>query len=211
MNKKGRLIVYSGPSGVGKGTVIKEAMKKEPSLVMSISATTRSPREGEEDGVNYFFITKEQFEKKIEANEMLEYAQYNGNFYGTPKDFVRQKLEEGKNVVLEIEVQGALQIREKMPEALLIFLMPPSFEELKERLVGRHTETKEQIKGRLCAAKREMKEAVKYDFIVINDKVEKASLDIIACVRAASFLERFNHDFINQQNDDNNKQEEILL
>lgn len=199
MNKKGRLIVYSGPSGVGKGTVIKEAMKKDPSLVMSISATTRDPRDGEEDKVNYFFITKEQFKDKIEKNEMLEYAEYNGNFYGTPKDFVQKSLDEGKNVVLEIEVQGALQIREKMPEAVLIFLMPPSFEELKERLVGRHTETEEQIKGRLSAAEREIKEAVKYDFVVVNDKVEKAAEDIIDCVKASSFLERFNEEFIKAQ------------
>lgn len=199
MNKKGRLIVYSGPSGVGKGTVLKSAMQKDSSLMLSVSATTRNPREGEADKVNYFFVTKEEFQKKIDSNEMLEFAQYNGNFYGTPKDFVENKLNEGKNVVLEIEVQGALKIRDIMPDAVLIFLMPPSFKELKNRLEGRKSETAEQIKSRLNAAAFEISRAEKYDYIIVNNTVEKASDDLIACIYSSQFLTRLNKKFLNEE------------
>ena len=192
MNRKGSLIVYSGPSGVGKGTVLKEALKKDSSLALSISATTRKPREGEIDGVNYFFITREEFLKKIERGEMLEYAEYNGNFYGTPKDFVEKSLENGKNVILEIEVQGAFKVKDLMPDAVLIFLLPPSFRELRARLEGRKTETKEQIEGRLSAAEREIKEAPKYDFLIVNDDIEETACDLVNCVKAAPFLKRLN-------------------
>ena len=192
MNRKGNLIIYSGPSGVGKGTVLKEALKKDSSIALSVSATTRSPREGEIDGVNYFFITEEEFLKKIERGEMLEYAMYNGNYYGTPKDFVEKSLENGKNVVLEIEVQGAFKVKEIMPEAVMIFLLPPSFRELRARLEGRKTETREQIEGRLSAAGREIQKAHLYDFIIINNEVDETAEDLVACVKAAPFLKRLN-------------------
>jgi len=186
MKEKGLLIVLSGPSGVGKGTVRKELFSQDDTAFeYSISMTTRQPREGEVDGVDYFFKTKEEFEQLIEEGKLLEYAQFVGNYYGTPVDYVRETLEQGKDVFLEIEVQGARQVREKFPEALFIFLAPPSLTELKNRIVGRGTETEEVIINRLQTAKEEIEMMDLYDYVVENDTVQSACDKIKAIVVAA--------------------------
>ena len=177
MNKK--LFVISGCSGVGKGTVLKEFMKRNfDSFMLSVSCTTRKPREGEIDGVNYFFLSHEEFEKNIAEDKFLEHASFAGNHYGTKKKYVYQKFEQGYNIILEIETNGALQVKEKMPEAVLIFIAPPSFEELEARLRGRHTESEEAIQKRLAEVKIELERSKKYDYIVINDSVECAVKEI---------------------------------
>lgn len=177
MDKKGLLIILSGPSGAGKGTVVKKITEND-GYSLSISATTRKPREGEIDGVHYFFKTHEEFEGLIADKKMLEYASFCDEYYGTPADYVMQKLEEGKNVILEIEVQGALQVKEKFPEAVLIFLAPPDIHELKSRLVNRGTETEEKINKRVERAREEILLIDKYDYIVINGVVDDAVDDI---------------------------------
>lgn len=185
MKEKGLLIVLSGPSGVGKGTVRKELFKQEDlGFQYSISMTTRKPREGEVDGVDYFFKSREEFETLIEQGKLLEYAEFVGNYYGTPVDYVRQTIMDGKDVFLEIEVQGARQIREKFPEALFIFLAPPSLSELENRIVGRGTETQEVIANRLKTAKEEIEMMDLYDYVVENDTVESACDKIKAIVVA---------------------------
>lgn len=180
---KGLLIVVSGPSGAGKGTVMNKLIAGGD-YALSVSATTRSPREGEQDGINYFFKTREEFEKMIADNEFLEYAVFCGNYYGTPLPYVNQKLDEGKNVILEIEVKGAFQVKEKCPEAVLIFLAPPSMKELEERLVGRGTESPEVIAERLARAMEELDLIDDYDYVVINDDVDEAVADIRSIVKA---------------------------
>jgi len=180
---KGLLIVVSGPSGAGKGTVMNKLIAGGD-YALSVSATTRSPREGEQDGINYFFKTREEFEKMIADNEFLEYAEFCGNYYGTPLSYVNQKLDEGKNVILEIEVKGAFQVKEKCPEAVLIFLAPPSMKELEERLVGRGTESPEVIAERLARAMEELDLIDDYDYVVINDDVDEAVADIRSIVKA---------------------------
>lgn len=180
---KGLLIVVSGPSGAGKGTVMNKLIAGGD-YALSVSATTRSPREGEQDGINYFFKTAEEFEKMIADNEFLEYARFCGNYYGTPLSYVNQKLDEGKNVILEIEVKGAFQVKEKCPEAVLIFLAPPSMKELEERLVGRGTESPEVIAERLARAMEELDLIDDYDYVVINDDVDEAVADIRSIVKA---------------------------
>lgn len=177
MDKKGLLVILSGPSGAGKGTVVKEIMKSD-AYCLSTSATTRAPREGEVDGVHYFFKSHEEFEKLIEDKKMLEYASFCGEYYGTPLEYVLNKLDEGKNVILEIEVQGALQVKEKYPDAVLIFLSPNNIFELRNRLVNRGTETEEKINMRMERAKEEIMLIDKYDYIVINNVVEDAVNDI---------------------------------
>lgn len=169
---KGVLFIISGPSGTGKGTVCSELIKKGD-IFLSISATTRDKRLGEEDGVTYHFKSKEAFEKMIADGDMLEWAQYSGNYYGTPKAEVEKMLASGKNVILEIEPQGALSVQAKMPEAVLIFIIPPSITELKSRLITRGRENEEQIAERLGAAVWEFEQAHKYDYIVENDNLEK--------------------------------------
>ncbi|HBL84015.1 MAG: guanylate kinase [Clostridiales bacterium GWF2_38_85] len=185
-NKKGRLVVLSGPAGAGKGKVLEVLFSKRRDYKYSVSATTRNPRFGEKDGVNYFFITMEQFEKDIQAGNMLEYAEYCNNYYGTPKKYVDQQIEAGINVVLEIEVIGAMQIKKKYPSAVLIFLTPPDFKTLEERLRGRATESEEVIRNRLMRARDEIILASKYDYIITNydNKENKAADDIISVVRA---------------------------
>ena len=179
MSKRGVLTVISGPSGVGKGTVIKRLFEIEEDLYFSVSATTRKPRPGEIDGVHYSFKTKEEFEHDIETGEMLEYAVFNGNYYGTPKSAIEQKLSEGKDVILDIEIQGARNVKKMMPEAALVYLIPPCIEELKSRLVGRNTEDAETIAGRLHEAKRELNEAPElYDYFIVNDLVDNAAIKI---------------------------------
>lgn len=177
MNKK--LFVISGCSGVGKGTIINEFMAKNgKDFVLSVSCTTRKPRQGEVDGVNYFFLTTEEFEKNIEENKFLEHANFAGNYYGTKKKYLKEKFEQGYNIILEIETQGALQVKEKMPEAVLIFIAPPSIEELEKRLRGRHTEDETTIQKRLAQVKIELERSKKYDYTVINDSVQRAVEEI---------------------------------
>ncbi|WP_077211470.1 guanylate kinase [Bacillus dakarensis] len=185
MQEKGILIVLSGPSGVGKGTVRKEIFSQgNTDFEYSISMTTRSPREGEVDGVDYFFKTREEFEELISQGKLLEYAEFVGNYYGTPVDYVRQTLDKGKDVFLEIEVEGAKQVREKFPDGLFIFLVPPSLSELKNRIVTRGTETEDVINNRMTVAKEEIEMMHLYDYVVENDQVENAVERIKAIVIA---------------------------
>ena len=179
MNKK--LFVISGCSGVGKGTVLKEFMaRNSDDFMLSVSCTTRKPRTGEVDGVNYFFLTREEFEKAVEEDKFLEHAQFAGNLYGTKKKFIKQKFEEGLNIILEIETQGALQVKHKMPETVLIFIAPPGqgVEELEKRLRGRNTEDEETIQRRLAEAKVELERSKQYDYVVINDDLERAISEV---------------------------------
>lgn len=176
MKEKGLLIVLSGPSGVGKGTVRKEIFSQpDTQFEYSISMTTRKPREGERDGVDYFFKSREEFEALIEQGKLLEYAEFVGNYYGTPVDYVRETLDAGKDVFLEIEVQGARQVREKFPEGLFIFLAPPSLSELENRIIGRGTETQALISQRMQAAREEIELMDLYDYVVENDHVKAAT------------------------------------
>jgi guanylate kinase len=185
MQEKGLLIVLSGPSGVGKGTVRKAIFSQpETEFEYSISMTTRKPRAGEVDSVDYFFKSREEFEDLIEQDRLLEYAEFVGNYYGTPVDYVRETLDSGKDVFLEIEVKGARQVREKFPEGLFIFLMPPSLNELKNRIVTRGTETDDLITNRLLSAREEIEMMDLYDYIVENDQVDLASERIISIVKA---------------------------
>lgn len=170
----GKLFVISGSSGVGKGTVIKEFLNKHPEFKLSVSCTTRNPREGEVHGINYFFLTKEEFKACIERNEFLEWAEFSGNMYGTQKAYVENKLAEGKNLILEIDTQGALNVKKIMPEAQLIFILPPSLEELEARLRGRHTETEEAIQKRLQTVKSEMENSRHFDYQIVNDSIDNA-------------------------------------
>ncbi|AEM78886.1 guanylate kinase [Thermoanaerobacter thermohydrosulfuricus] len=182
--KKGLLIVLSGPSGAGKGTICKALMEKEKNLKLSISATTRQPRSGEIEGKNYFFKSEEEFEKMIENDSFLEWAKVYGHYYGTPKDFVLKNLEEGNDVVLEIDIQGALKIKEKFPEGVFIFILPPSMEELKNRIKKRGTETEEEIIKRFKSAYEELNYVSRYNYVVINDSVEEAVEKIRAIIIA---------------------------
>ena len=175
---KGVLVIVSGLSGAGKGTICKRLLEKYPNYVLSVSATSRKPRSGEVDGREYFFITKDEFEERIQQGKLLEYAQYVDNYYGTPKDWVEEQLREGKDIILEIELQGAFQIKEKIPETVLIFVLPPDMEELKRRLINRGTETMEQIERRLQRASEEMEFVPQYDYVIINEDVEK-SVDML--------------------------------
>ena len=183
MAKKGILIVVSGFSGAGKGTIMKQLLQQYPEhYALSISATTRKPRTGETDGVEYFFRTREQFEEMIAKGELIEYAQYVENYYGTPQAYVNDQLAAGKDVILEIEIQGALKVKEKFPETLLMFVSAPSAEELKNRLVGRGTEDMDTIRARLGRAVEESQGIENYDYIVINDRLEKCVEEIHAIV-----------------------------
>jgi len=172
MIKEGVLIVVSGFSGSGKGTVMNELLKRYDNYALSVSATTRKPRPGEEEGKAYFFKTKEEFEKMIAENELIEYAKYVDNYYGTPRAYVEEQRKAGKDVILEIETQGALKIKEKFPDTLLLFMTPPTAAELKSRLAGRGTETADVIEFRLNRAKEEAEEMKKYDYLIVNDKLD---------------------------------------
>lgn len=174
-NKKGRLIIISGPSGAGKGTVLAEVFRQKPSLKYSVSATTRAPRPGEQDGVAYFFISRAEFEGKIHRGEMLEYTTYCENYYGTPADFVEDQRLKGYDIVLEIEPSGAMQVKEKCPDAMLIFILPPSLEELEKRLSGRGTEKPEVVAARIAKARDEMAKTDCYDYTVVNDDIAVAA------------------------------------
>ncbi len=183
MKNKGLLVVISGPAGTGKGTVVKELAKDE-NIRVSVSATTRAPRAGEVGGVHYHYLSREQFKDMIAEDGFLEYAEYCGNFYGSPKKQADEWKQEGKDVILEIEVQGCMQVKQNDPECISIFIMPPSVEELESRLRGRGTETEEVILKRLERAKEEMKLSKDYDYIVVNDTVEECVKDIAAVLRA---------------------------
>ena len=182
--EKGLLLVLSGPAGVGKGTVCGALRKEETDIQYSVSATTRKPRAGEVDGVNYFFKSHEQFQTMIVENKLLEWAEYVGNFYGTPVDYVRETLDKGQDIILEIEVQGAMKVRERFPEGVFIFLMPPSLAELRNRIVGRGTETAEVIDQRMTVAKEEIDLMKMYDYVVENDAVDGAVNRIKSIVTA---------------------------
>lgn len=198
MNKEGLLIVVSGFAGTGKGTLMKQLLAKYDDYVLSVSATTRNPRPGEEEGVHYFFKTKEEFEQLILEGGLLEHACYVGNYYGTPKRFVENQLLAGKNVILEIEIQGALNIKKIFPKALLLFVLPPSGEELKNRLKGRGTETDEVIMQRISRACEEAEGIEEYDYVIVNDDIERATIQINDIVKAAAFSPKRKKDFIDK-------------
>lgn len=199
MTKKGLLLVVSGPSGVGKGTICKEYLGKYDDCALSVSATTRAPRDGEVDGVSYFFLSHEEFRKKIDEGGFLEHAVFCDNYYGTPKDAVMQKLEEGKNVILEIEVQGALQIRSHYPEAVFIFVIPPSMDELEARLRGRGTETDDVISKRLERAKAEFKYIDKYNYTLTNDTVDNAVCVLHSIIEAEKCVMARNYNYLKEE------------
>ena len=202
MNKEGTLIVVSGFSGAGKGTIMKALLEKYDNYALSISATTRSPRPGEEEGKAYFFKTTEEFEKMIAKDELIEYARYVGNYYGTPKAYVEEQLRAGKDVILEIEIQGALKVKEKFPNTLLLFVTPPSAAELRKRLEGRGTETMDVIDGRMNRAIEESEYMDQYDYLVVND-------DLDVCVEEMHHLIQGEHErcFRNQIFIENMKRE----
>ena len=181
---KGKTFIISGPSGVGKSTVLRELFRDREDLYFSISATTRQPREGEVDGVHYHFIDVDRFRQMIQEDACLEYAEYVGNFYGTPKRFVDEAMEQGKDVILDIELQGAIQVTSKRPEVVRIFIAPPSWEALEKRLIGRGTDSADKIQKRLVRAKVELQNANTYDYFVINDTVEQAVREINAIMLA---------------------------
>jgi guanylate kinase len=182
---RGQLFVVSGPSGVGKGTLVSKVVERLSEEVwVSVSATTRAPRQGEIDGVNYFFKTHEEFQDLIDSDGLLEWAQYSDNFYGTPCASVEAALESGKSVILEIEVQGAFQVREKMPEARLVFIEPPSMEELKRRLEGRATDSKEQLEKRLKTAEVELSHKMDYDICLVNDRLSRATDELCSIIQS---------------------------
>ena len=192
---RGKLIVVSGPSGAGKSTVIGKVMERRNDLCFSVSATTRKPREGEVDGVNYFFVSGTEFDRMIGDDELLEHAEYNRDNYGTPRAYVEEKRRAGMHVLLDIEVQGARQVRERVPEAIKIFIIPPSLQVLEQRLRGRGTETEEQIQRRLARARGEYREADFYDYVVINDNLETAANELNAIITAelCRYAERKNY------------------
>ena len=198
MQNKGILMVISGFSGAGKGTLVKKLLSEYDNYALSISMTTRQPREGEEDGREYFFRTREQFEENIAKNGFIEYAQYCGNYYGTPKAYVEEQMQAGKDVILEIEIQGAMKIKEQFPESLLLFVTPPSAEELQKRLVGRGTETADVIAQRLARAYEESEGMDAYDYIVVNDDLDECAAAVQKYVEAAKNVPSRRVEFIKE-------------
>lgn len=184
MNEKGKLIVISGPSGAGKSTVVFKSIEGKNNVCFSTSVTTRKPRPGEVDGKEYFFVDLDRFREMVENDELLEHAEYVANSYGTPRSYVEQKLRDGMDVILDIEVQGARQVNEKMPDAVKVFIIPPSMDELKRRLESRGTDTARAIEARLIRARQEYKEADFYDYIIVNDDADKAAGELSAIMTA---------------------------
>ncbi len=199
---KGILTVVSGFAGAGKGTIMNTLIERYPGYALSVSATSRKPREGEKEGVNYFFKTRDEFEEMIRKDEFLEHAEYVGNYYGTPKTFVEKKLNEGMNVLLEIEIQGAMQIKKSFPDALLVFIMPPSAGILKERLTNRGTESEDVIKKRMQRAVSESEGIEDYDFIVINDEVDKCTEKLHNIILSAAYQPVRQKEFIEKVRSD---------
>lgn len=205
-SQTGILIVVSGFSGAGKGTLMKELMKRYgDSYALSISATTRKPREGEAEGREYFFRTREQFEKMIADDELIEYADYVGNYYGTPKAYVEDQLSSGKDVILEIEIQGALKVKKKYPDTVLLFVTPPDPAELYSRLVGRGTESLEAIRSRLQRAVEEAKSMDRYDYLVVNDKLDECVENLHRIIQSAHSRTSLNRDFMDKMKTDLNE------
>ena len=202
MNHQGILVVVSGFSGAGKGTLMKELLKRYDNYALSISATTIAPREGETDGKEYFFVTKEQFEKMRDERKLIEYAQYVNNYYGTPKEYVEQKMAEGKDVILEIEIQGALKVKKRFPDALLLFVTPPSAEELRRRLVGRGTETLEVINARLARAAEEASGMEAYDYLLINDDLDRCVEEMHQLIQLQHRKTSYHLDFLSKMRED---------
>ena len=202
MDHQGILVVVSGFSGAGKGTLMKELLKRYDNYALSISATTRAPREGETDGKEYFFVTKEQFEKMRDERKLIEYAQYVNNYYGTPKEYVEQKMAEGKDVILEIEIQGALKVKKRFPDALLLFVTPPSAEELRRRLVGRGTETLEVINARLARAAEEASGMEAYDYLLINDDLDRCVEEMHQLIQLQHNKTSYHLDFLSRMRED---------
>ena len=202
MNHQGILVVVSGFSGAGKGTLMKELLKRYDNYALSISATTRAPREGETDGKEYFFVTKEQFEKMRDERKLVEYSQYVNNYYGTPKEYVEQKMAEGKDVILEIEIQGALKVKKRFPDALLLFVTPPSAEELRRRLVGRGTETLEVINARLARAAEEASGMEAYDYLLINDDLDRCVEEMHQLIQLQHRKTSYHLDFLSKMRED---------
>lgn len=182
--QQGLLIVISAPSGAGKGTIINKMLEKNNNLWLSVSETSRPMRANDIDGITYHFCTKEEFEEKIKDDYFLEYALYANNYYGTPKKYIQEHLSKGQDVILEIEIQGAMQIKKLIPEALFIFIMPPSLNELKKRLVGRNTDTKEKILERFKIAYQEINDVTKYNYVVVNDEIDVAADKILSIIKA---------------------------
>ncbi|MGN0144553.1 MAG: guanylate kinase [Clostridium sp.] len=202
MSNKGRglLIVISGPSGAGKGTICKSFLERNTEVAISVSATTRSPREGEVEGVNYYFMSKEQFKKKIDDNDFLEYAEVYDNFYGTPKSNVEELLESGKDVILEIDIQGALKVKENTEEGVFIFILPPSMEELKARIIKRGSETPESLMKRFKSAYKEINFISRYNYAVVNDEVETAVEKLEAIINAEKCrVDRIKHSILDSK------------
>ncbi len=198
MTENGILVVVSGFAGAGKGTLMKNLISRYDNYSLSISATSRAPRPGEEEGVSYFFKTREEFEEMIRNDAFLEYAEYVGNYYGTPRDFVEKMLSEGKRVVLEIEIQGAFQIKRKYPQALLLYVMPPSAQELMRRIKGRGTETEEVIKSRMKRAVEEAEGIEHYDYIVVNEDIEECTDLMHSIIESAMFTPERKSEFIDR-------------
>lgn len=188
---KGKLFVISGPSGTGKGTICEQLLKNDDKIMLSISMTTRKPRQGEVDGESYFFVSRDEFQDKIANKGFIEYAEVFGNFYGTPKKEVMEALDEGRNVILEIDVQGGIQVKENFDQAVLIFILPPSLEELEDRIRNRGSEVEEEIIRRLSMAQTEIAESEKYDYVVINDDLDQAVADCQAIIRAEYLRQTF--------------------
>ncbi len=192
MNSKGILFVFSAPSGCGKGTVLPQVLKNHPEVHYSVSATTRQKREGEVDGVNYYFVSKAEFEEMIATGGVLEYAEYCGNYYGTPRKIIEEKLESGISVLLEIETIGAMKVKEAFPEAVCIFMLPPSISDLDKRLHNRGTDSDEVIAKRIAEATQEINKSFLYDFVFVNDDLKEAQKDLDAILTSAKYLTKVN-------------------
>lgn len=202
MNQHGILVVVSGFSGAGKGTLMKELLKRYDNYALSISATTRKPREGEVDGRDYFFVSKDMFQHMIGENQLIEYAQYVNHYYGTPSEYVRRQMAAGKDVILEIEIQGALKVKKRYPDTLLLFVTPPSAQELKRRLVGRGTETIEVINARLSRAAEEAAGMEAYDYLLINDQIDSCVEQMHQLIQLQHQRTSYHLDFLNQMREE---------